>query len=140
MKKEKIDLRKEKIVGMVYKLEWYGDQSDPSFLCVKARDGQLLMTDCEGYPANPAIMADVFKGLDSFESTRHYHVWYENKHNANSDVNARYYAQTSDHKWRVYGNDVTTEQLLYRHRPETLREEAAYWFAKMYNVLRTYAA
>lgn len=124
-------------IGTIYRTTYYGgDEECPTYYVT--HEGEII--DSDGNTADVGTLADIYSGLENSGSTRKYVVWHDNKHNANSDVNARYYARTSDRRWRVYGKDVTTEQVSYRHRPETLREEAAYWFAKMYNILRTYTA
>lgn len=126
-------------IGTIYRTTNYGgDEEFPTYYVI-LEDKQIKILDGDGKAADVDTLTDIYSGLEKSGSTRKYVVWHDNKHNANSDVNARYYAQTSDRRWRLYGKDVTTEQVSYRHRPETLRERSAYYFAKVYNELRKYA-
>lgn len=153
MRKFNIDASDSTIIwcGAIHK--WDGRENDfhiyfendkAEFFFVRTRDGKFHLVNYEGEEGNPKdfpILKEIYEELEKPGASRKYVNWYEDKHKVNSDALGRYVARSPrpTETWRMYGRLCRMDNIPFRNRPETLKEDSAYYFAKFYNELRKYA-
>lgn len=120
-----------------FKIRFHEDK--PRFFLISDWGFNYHLVNYDGVENDPAdipVLAEIYRQLEAVGSTREYLEFAEDKHNANSDFMGRWFADSADEEWTIYGGIWRMWNNEYHHNPDRLKEDACIYFKRLYDALQ----